>query len=391
MKDFALKVTVVFAILLAAVALWRLRSIVALILVSLAIAAAMRAPIASLMARGMRRGVAILLAYGVALGSLAALLVVLSYTLSGEFTQLGENIMTAYTRLQSGRRVFGRLDALLADRLPTVEELAAFLTGDQMPVVGQGVLNLTQNIGAVVGQFFLAMVLSVYWTADQVRFERFWLSLFPTSQRPHAREMWFALESQVGAYIRSEVVQSVITGFLLTLGFWLLGVDYPVLWALLISLAWFIPLVGGFIFLLPLWLMVWASDGAVAATAAVLYTAAVLALMEFFVERRLYTQTHYTHVLVIVVMLMLASAYGLVGLLLAPVLATAIEVILAKLAETPPRPAVETTPEIDVSALQARLDEVRQSVSTLGTPSTLRLANIVDRLEGLLMRTEERF
>ena len=55
MKDFALKVTVVFAILLAAVALWQLRSIVALILVSLAITAAMRAPIAHLIARGMRR------------------------------------------------------------------------------------------------------------------------------------------------------------------------------------------------------------------------------------------------------------------------------------------------------------------------------------------------
>jgi predicted PurR-regulated permease PerM len=260
-----------------------------------------------------------------------------------------------------------------------------------MPVVGQAVLTLTQNIGAVVGQFFLAMVLSIYWTADQVRFERFWLSLFPAGQRPHAREVWYALESQVGAYIRSEVVQSVIAGLLLAPGFWLMGIDYPVLWALLISLAWLIPLVGGFIFLIPLWLMAWASDGAVTATASVLYTVAVLTFMEFFIERRLYTQTRYTHVLVILVMLMLTSAFGLVGLLLAPVLATAIEIVLAKLADTTSRATVESTAEIDVSALQARLGEIRQSVSTLGTPSTLRLANIVDRLEDLVTQTAERF
>lgn len=389
MKDFALKVTVVFAILLAAVALWQLRSIVALILVSLAITAAMRAPIAYMTAHGMRRWLAMLLVYGVGIGGIVALFFLLSYPLTGEFTQLVDNIITAYTRLENGRRVFGRLDALLADRLPTVDQLAALLTGDQMPVIGQAVLDVTQNIGAIVGQFLLAMVLSIYWTADQVRFERFWLSLFPANQRPHARELWHALEAQVGAYLRSEIVQSVLAGVLLVPGFWLLGVDYPVIWALLISVAWLIPLVGGLIFLIPLWLMVWVGEGALTATAACLYALAILAFLEFFVERRLYTQTRYSHVLVIVVMLMLASAYGIVGLLLAPLLATTIEVLLAKLGETTSRPVVQNIPDIDVSQLQSRLDETRQLVSTLDTPSMLRLANMTDRLDDLIRQTEQ--
>ena len=389
MKDFALKVTTVFAILLAAAAIWQLRSIVLLALVSLAITAVMRAPIEHLITRGVRRGLAIVIAYGVALGGVVALFYLLSYPLTVEFSQLTENLMIAYERLESGRRVFGRLDALLADRLPTVEELAALITGEQGAIIGQAILDFTQNIGAVVGQFFLAMVLSIYWTVDQVRFERFWLSLLPANQRARARNIWRSLEAQVGAYLRSEAIQCVLAGVLLGPGFWLLGVDYPVIWALLISLGWLVPLVGGLIFLLPLWLMVWTGQGALIATAAVFYTIVVLAFLEFFVERRLYTQTRYTNVLVIIIMLMLVDAYGIVGLLLAPPLATTVEILLAKLAETTARPTAQTIPDVDLSMLQERLDETRLLVSGLDTPSTLRLANMADRLSGLLKQADE--
>src|SRR5690606_33866595 len=113
---------------------------------------------------------------------------------------------------------------------------AAILTGDQMTVFGEAVINVTQNLGAIIGQFLLAMVLSIYWTADQLRFERFWLSLLPVVQRARAREVWHSIEAQVGAYLRSEIAQSVLAGLLLAPGFWVMGIDYPLIWALFISL-----------------------------------------------------------------------------------------------------------------------------------------------------------
>jgi len=397
MKGIALKVTVVFAILMAALILWQLRDIVALILVSFAITAAMRAPIAYLVKRGLRQSLAITLAYVVGLGAILGLFFILGYPLTGEFSLLSDNIMTAYTRLQNGHHVFGSFDSLLAERLPTTDQLAAFLSSDQISAVGQAILDMTQNVSGIIGQFLLAMVLSIYWTADQVRFERFWLSLMPSNLRTRAREIWRSLEAQIGAYVRSEIVQSVLAGILLVPGFVLLGVQYPVIWALLISLAWFIPLVGGFIFLIPLWLLTWASSGALIATIAVLYTVAILALMEFVVERRLYTHTRYTNVLVILFMLMLLNVFGIVGLLIAPLVAITIEIFFAKLAETTVTPAVNPvlTPaadliqEQDVSLLQTRLEEIRPLLSNAETPSNMRLANIAERLETLLKQAEE--
>jgi predicted PurR-regulated permease PerM len=389
MKDFALKITVVFAILLVGLAIWQVRSIVMVFIVSLAITATVRAPIAYLIERKLRRGVAMLIVYGVGLGGLLILFYLLSFPLALEFTTLGDSLMQAYTQLQAGRAVFSRFDPLIADRLPTVEELAAILTGDQMTILGEAVLNFTQNIGSTIGQFLLAMVLSIYWTADQLRFERFWLSLLPVAQRARAREIWHSIEAQVGAYLRSEIVQSVLAGLLLAPGFWLMGVDYPLLWALLVSLAWFIPLVGWLIVVVPLWLMIALGEGTAIATGAVAYTLIVLAFLEFFVERRLYTQTRYTNVVVILVMLLMVDAYGIVGLLIAPPLATAIEVLLAKLVEKPAKSAAQSIPDSDVSKLRARLEETRQLLDSVDAPSMPRLVNMTNRLDGLLNQADE--
>jgi len=399
MKSFAVKVTIVFAIVTAALLLYQLRDIVILILVSLAITAAMRGPIAFLTVRGIRRSIAITIVYVVGLVAVVGLFFALGYPLTGEFTQLGNSLMTTYTRISNGRNVFGlgRLDAILAQRLPPVDKLSAFLTGDQVQAVGQAVFDMTQNISTVIGQFLLAMVLSIYWTADQARFERFWLSLLPSNQRVSAREIWRRLEAQIGAYIRSGAVQGVLVGLLLAPAFWLLGVPFPLIWALLISVAWFVPLVGGLIFLLPLWLITWAGENALIAAVAVLYTIVVLLLMKFFVEPRLYTRARDTNVLVIVVMLMLVSAYGFVGLLIAPLLAIAIEIIASKLSEGSLKPAlnpdaipkVDLIGEQDVAVLQARLDEIRPLLSDSESPNDLRLASIAERLGSLLKQAEE--
>jgi predicted PurR-regulated permease PerM len=332
----------------------------------------------------MPRALAMAIVYGVGLGGLLLLAYLLSYPLTNEFATILERATTAYTRLQGGWYSGTRFGAMLAERLPTPEQAAALATGDEMAVVTQALVGIASNLANAASQIALAVVLSVYWTVDQVHFERLWLSLLPSAQRGRARNVWRTLEAQVGAYIRSEMAQSLLAGALLTPIFWLLGLDFPFVWALIVALVWLIPLVGAPLAIVPLWLMVWVESGVIPATAAALATIAVLAFLEFVVERRLYTQTRYTKVLVILVMLAMADAFGLFGLLIAPPLATAIEVLLAELLDAAPRTAARADSEIDVAALQTRLDETRARVSQLDESSALRLANMAERLDSLL-------
>jgi predicted PurR-regulated permease PerM len=77
------------------------------------------------------------------------------------------------------------------------------------------------------------LFLSIYWIINQIHFERLWLSLLPTGLRRQARDIWRTIEIDLGAYMRSELFQSLAAGLLLGLGYWALGSPYPVLLALI--------------------------------------------------------------------------------------------------------------------------------------------------------------
>ena len=115
----------------------------------------------------------------------------------------------------------------LVARLPSPSELFEAFTGDQGQLVLPALLGFTQGIGGVVSGVFVVLFLSLYWSINQIHFERLWLSLLPSGQRKQARDIWRTVEPDIGAYIRSEVVQSLLAGLLLGLGYWAARVPLP--------------------------------------------------------------------------------------------------------------------------------------------------------------------
>ena len=164
------------------------------------------------------------------------------------------------------------------------------------------ILGFTQGIGGVVSDAFIILFLSLYWSINQIHFERLWLSLLPSGQRKQARGIWRTIELDLGAYIRSEVVQSLLAGLLLGLGYWLLGSPYPALLALIGALAWLIPVVGcALAMILPLLVGLLTSVQLGLTTA--LYTLVVLIALEVWVEPRLFRRKWDNPILTVVMLL----------------------------------------------------------------------------------------
>jgi predicted PurR-regulated permease PerM len=294
----------------------------------------------------------------------------------------------AYERIQTQLLNLSGTRPTLATQLPTTAELTAWLAESQGRTnLVQSLFGLTQNVGYLLGQLVLAVVVAIYWTADRLRFERLWLSLLAPEQRVRARRFWRKLERDVGAYIRSEVLQSVLAGGLLALGYWLIGVQFPFTLALLGALAWLVPLVGGAIALVPAVVLGWLS-GPLTALLAVAYTVVVLTLMEFYVEHRLYTHERYWGVIVVLVMLALGDAFGLVGLVAAPPIAVAIQIALNEILDTPVLPA-EAITGLDLTEFHARLAMIRGRVHDAETTTSPRLTNLVERLDHLIVEVEK--
>jgi len=390
MKRFALSVCLIFTLVLVAVIAWRLSNIVFLVLASLAIAAAVRGPLVWLMEHRVPRGLAVLALYGLILLVFGALGYLLFQTLGRELGSITEDLSTVYRTLaiRWGGAMVQNLPALTA-RLPSPEQIGQLLANEDLGELLPRVAGMTGGVVSFLTNASVALILSIYWIADRLRFERLLLSLLPVSQRARARSIWYELENGVGAYLRSELVQGILAAMLLAPAFMLMGLKYPVFWALTGALTWFIPLVGALLFVIPLWLIVFVQNGAWIATLAVVYSLAVLWFLEFIVERKLYKPEGRSNILVLLVMLIMTDAFGLIGLLLSPPLAMAIYILVSQLLEHAAAAGRATELEPEVATLEDRLAQVRSTIGELDGGAAPRLASMSERLADLLARAKE--
>jgi len=70
--------------------------------------------------------------------------------------------------------------------------------GQPGQLVLPAVLGFTQGLGGGFSAVLVILLLSLYWSINQIHFERLWLSLLPSGQRKQARGVWRTIEPDLG-------------------------------------------------------------------------------------------------------------------------------------------------------------------------------------------------
>jgi predicted PurR-regulated permease PerM len=277
------------------------------------------------------------------------------------------------------------LQEVLDSRLPPPSELFAALIGDQGQLVLPAVLGVTKGIFTLISGLFIVLFLSLYWSMDKIRFERLWLSLLPSGKRQQARSIWWTVESDLGAYIRSEAAQSILAGLLLGIGYWLLGSPYPVLLALAGAVALLIPLVGAGLAVVPP-LLVGLLTGVPLSLLTALYTIIIMIFLRWWVEPRLSNRRQFNPILTVVILIALADAFGFLGIIVAPPLSAACQILWSYLVSD--RAVAGAAAQVsDLKERQARVlakIRVMDEPPPLVTSSMARLSHLMDQAEPLL-------
>ncbi len=376
--------TAVMTTLLALVALWQIRVVVIYVLISLVLAATVR-PIASIKSESRRMFVTrllLILLYLVSLGIFGFLVFLVGRLLVGDLQQLAQNISIQNTWMLPPWLEGGLFQQALNRWLLTPDKLFEAITS-QRQLMLSAVLGFTQGIGGIVSGFLVILFLSVYWSINQNHFERLWLSLLPSEQRKPAREIWRVLEHDLGAYIRSEIIQSLLAVLLLGIGYWLLGSRYPALLAVVGAIAWLVP-VGGAALAVILPLLLGLLAGAQLSLLTVLYTLIVLISLQVWVEPRLLKRKWVNPIMTLVILLAMADAFGLVGIIVAPPLSVVCQILWNLLVSD--RLATDTV--VRVSDLKERQERLRLAIEDMeGTPPRL-VTSSMERLKDLLEKAE---
>ena len=373
----------VMTTLLALFIMWQFRIVVVYVLVSLALAAALRPLVTSLVGRGLLVRAGWILLYLAVLGGFGYLLFLTGSTALNEI-QLLAHSMSAQDAWKLPMWMEGSPSQWqLVQQLPPPSKLFAAVTGDQGQLVLPALLGFSENIGSLVSGVLVILFLSIYWSINQIHFERLWLSLLHSGQRKQARGIWRTVEPDLGAYIRSQVIHSLLAGLVLGLGYWALGSPYPALLALTGALACLVPVVGAALAMIPV-LFVGLMTGVQLSLFSVLYTLLVLIALRIWVKPRLFKRRWDNPILTLVILIAMASAFGLVGMIVAPPISVVCQILWNRLVS---RRAVLGA-AAQISDLKERQARVQAEITAMDEPPLPLVTSSMERLTELIEKAE---
>lgn len=384
MKRLAGYTAIVLATLAGLALLWQFRLVVLLFILSLFVAASIRPVVLRMHNRGLPRSISVLLVFAAGLVLLIVLFALAGGPLLAELQTLTNRLAIAYETNYTAWVDGTAVQQAIARQIVPPTVLYDTIGGPDGELMFEHLGGITLPVVSVLGGVVLILVMSIYWTIDQARFERLWLSLLPAGRRTTARDSWRAVETAVGSYLRSEITQGFLAGVALAIGYRLLGLDYPITLGLVGALVWFVPLLGSILITVPVFL-VGLSQSLVIAMVAVAFTLAVLLVLELVVEPYLFNKRHYSSVLTLLLMLPLVDALGLLGFVAAPPLAAALQTLGGQIFQ---QRQARNTMAVQLSSVEERLQAVRASYGN-GRQMTPEVESILERLEGLIKEARQ--
>jgi predicted PurR-regulated permease PerM len=365
--------------------LWQFGISIVLFLLSLAVAAALRPVISSITGRNVPKRLALGIVYFLLIAAILGALLLISQPFLNDLQTATDDFVANYERAKADWPLHGTLfQQALVQQLPPSTELYATLTSTGGIPVLEGVFGIAQNFFSLLGRIAIVIVLSLYWTADQFRFERFGLSLIPQEHHSKALHVWRSVETGVGAYLRSEIVQSALAGILLWLVYSMLGIRYPTLLAGWGAIARLIPWFGAVIAVLPA-LVIGIGVSSTVGLLATIYTIAVLLILKLIIEPRFFLRSKYSSLLIVLFVIALAEAFGFIGVVLAPPLAVAIQILFQHLYQFP-SPTFSSEMTEHVVDIKERLLQLKRRLQNSRNRESMRLA---DRLQRLVDRASD--
>ena len=372
----------VLTTILVLLVLWQFRTAVVYVLLSLMLAASIRPLFSRLAGKRLIMRLVWIFAYILVAGSLGFLFFLVFRESGSELQRLAESV-SVKDKWNFSLWADSSIQQSLISRLPSPSVLFQAIIGNNGELVIPALLGIAQGIGGVFAAIAIIVILSIYWGINQIHFERLWLSLLPSGQRTRARGIWRTIEPEIGRYIQGQLFQSLLAGVLFGVGYWLLGSPYPVLLALIGALACLVPVVGAVLALLSP-LLVGLLTSVPLSLFLGLYTFIILIAILIWVKPRLANRRWNNPILTVILLIGLAEAFGIIGILIAPPLSVVCQVLWRRLVSH----RVAAGASAQLSDLHERLSRLRETIGTLDDPQLPLVTSTMERISNLIAEAD---
>jgi predicted PurR-regulated permease PerM len=234
-KRTAVVTLVAGSIVVVALALWKIRIVIALVFLGFIIAAAMRPGIEWLERRAhFPRAVGLLLHYLVLAGLVALLLwLVVPRAIDQVQQAVSGSGLHQEAKQSTGIKhdILTGLDKRLR-RLPSGEKILH-------PAV-----EITKTAFEVVVGIFFLFAVAAYWIFERDRTIALVQSMVPRKHRRITRDTWVLIDQKLGAFVRGQLILIVFVAVVLSAGFFAIGLPYWLLIGAFAGVVEIVPVIG---------------------------------------------------------------------------------------------------------------------------------------------------
>ncbi len=192
-------------------------------------------------------------------------------------------------------------------------------------------INFSIEFASGVIYFLAACIIIYYFLADKDSVRKTYVSLFPQQMKERAEEIIESISKKIGGYVLAQIVTMTSVGLLLTIGLFLLKVDYALLLGVLSAILDIIPVVGPAIALVIILLVSYKMGPLTIGLVLFVFAFAQWAENNL-VRPYIFSKFLDLHPLIIYFFLFVTAQYlGLIGVVFAPAIAATVCVLIEEL------------------------------------------------------------
>jgi predicted PurR-regulated permease PerM len=231
---------VALSIVIAALALWKLRIVIALLFLGFVIAAAMRPSIEWLYRRArIPRSVGVVIHY---LGFLAAIGLFLYLVVPVAITQIDHAIGQVPTSRSQLHHAAVHSHGIRHEILSALDKRLRQLPSGASLL--HPAITVTKTLFEILIGILFMFAVGAYWIFERDATISLVQSMVPRKHRRVTRDTWVLIDMKLGAFVRGQFLLVVIVATLLSFAFWLDGEPYWLLIGTFSGLVELVPIVG---------------------------------------------------------------------------------------------------------------------------------------------------
>ncbi|PIS05559.1 MAG: hypothetical protein COT81_00480 [Candidatus Buchananbacteria bacterium CG10_big_fil_rev_8_21_14_0_10_42_9] len=323
----------VLAVLLALGFLYLIRDIIAVLFVAVILAAVIEPFVIKLQMRKVPRALGVLVVYliiflifSLALGLLVPPMAEQISSLTRSFPSYWDSISKTYFQFRESSLSNALLGEIQTGLRSVNQEVGQISTG--ISQLGRGIFSFVGSLFGGLVSFILILVITFYLVVEENNLGLVIRSVAPKNIQPYLFNLFRRMQDKIGAWLRGQIILSVIVGLLILVGLWITGHPYFLVLALLAAVFEFIPYLGPIMAAIPAIFLALLQDPLLAVWVLIVYIVVQQIENNFLVPQIMRKAVGLNPVMSIVAMLIGAKLWGVVGIILAIPVATAIAVLV---------------------------------------------------------------